>query len=94
MKEILLRRYSLCATGDSFIHNENHNHLGDVFDMEAYAIEKICLKYKISFISFKYISDGAESGAEIEWSENVSKGTRIFTSRCLRTIKLGLKIVR
>ena len=83
-----IKTYSLCATGDSFIHNDSHHHLGDVFDMEAYAIAKICLKYKISFISFKYISDGAESGAEIEWNENVSNGTRVFTRDVLEPLNL------
>jgi len=83
-----IKTYSLCATGDSFIHNDSQHLLGDVFDMEAYAIAKICLKYKISFISFKYISDGAESGAEIEWNENVSNGTRVFTRDVLEPLNL------
>ena len=40
--------YFLCGTDDSFIDNDNHHHLGNVFDKKAHSIAKIYLKYKIS----------------------------------------------
>ena len=84
--------YFLCATGDSFIHNDNH-HLGNVFDKKAYSIAKIVLKYKILFTSFKYMPDGADIGAEIERSENVRNGTRIFTQDFLKPLNMVSKLV-
>ncbi len=76
-----------CATGDSFI-NSNDSHIGDVVDMEAYALAKVCFKYDIPFISFKYISDGADTDANIDWKKNITNGAKLFKSKVLDSLDL------
>ena len=51
--------------------------------MEAYALAKVCYLYDIPFISFKYISDGADGDAGTDWDENVSKGIVEFKTLVL-----------
>ena len=76
-----------CATGDSFV-NTSDLHIGDVVDMEAYALAKVCFKNKIPFISFKYISDGADIDANIDWKNNISCGEKLFKSMVLDQLEL------
>ena len=79
--------YLTCATGDSFIHSE-YSHVGDVVDMEAYALAKVCFKYDIPFISFKFISDGADTDANIDWNKNINNGENLFKSMVLDPLAL------
>ena len=79
--------YLTCATGDSFINSEDL-HTGDVVDMEAYAIAKVCFKYDIPFISFKFISDGADADANINWEKNINNGENLFKSMVLDPLAL------
>jgi len=79
--------YLTCATGDNFM-NSNESHIGDVVDMEAYALAKVCFKYEIPFISFKYISDGADTNASMDWKKNISNGENLFKSMVLDQLKL------
>ena len=79
--------YLTCATGDSFINSEG-SHLGDVVDMEAYAIAKVCFKYDIPFISFKFISDSADTDANIDWGKNINNGENLFKSMVLDPLAL------
>ena len=69
--------YLTCATGDSFINSEG-SHLGDVVDMEAYAIARVCKKYDVDFKCFKYISDKSDENAASDWKENIRKGNELF----------------
>ena len=43
-----------CFTGDKFV-TEDLDYQG-IFDMEAYALAKVCKNFQMQFISFKYIS--------------------------------------
>ena len=61
----------ICGTGDSFCSNIEY----DLVDMEAYAIAKICWIHGISFVSYKYISDGGDAN---EWKINISNGVNKF----------------
>jgi|TARA_R100000081_G_C4769317_1_gene144607 adenosylhomocysteine nucleosidase len=71
-----------CGSGDSFVEDKT-NYYGEVVDMEAYALAKVCYLYDIPFISFKYISDGADGDAGTDWDENVSKGIVEFKTLVL-----------
>ena len=77
----------LCGTGDNFMTGLKYawykKQLGDVVDMEAYALAKVCNSYDIPFISFKYITDGANEDANIDWEENVGKGIIEFKKKVL-----------
>ena len=75
-------RKATCGSGDSFVEDKT-NYYGEVVDMEAYALAKVCYLYDIPFISFKYISDGADGDAGTDWDENVSKGIVEFKTLVL-----------
>jgi len=62
---------ALCGSGDSFVQDKT---MGDVVDMEAYALAKVCKLYDVPFISFKYITDGADENANKDWKENLADG--------------------
>ena len=71
---------ALCGSGDSFVQEET---IGDVVDMESYALAKVCKLYNVPFISFKYITDGADGDAGVDWEENVGKGIMKFKKEIL-----------
>ena len=75
-----------CGSGDSFVEDRSQ-YYGEVVDMEAYALSKVCYHYQIPFISFKYISDGADDNANDDWDENVSKGIEVFKEKVLEGLK-------
>ena len=74
-----------CGTGDSFVEDRT-NYYGEVVDMEAYALAKVCHNFDVPFISFKYISDGADINANDDWEENVSKGIEQFIGKVISKI--------
>ena len=74
----------LCGSGDSFVQGDTW---GDVVDMEAYALAKVCKLYDVPFISFKYITDDSNEDAGIDWEENVSKGIVKFKQKILSLLK-------
>ena len=71
-----------CGTGDNFVDN-NIDSYSDVFDMEAYALAKVCHYYDIPFISFKYITDNADEHSAGDWVDNCSDGVREFKEKVL-----------
>ena len=56
---------------------------GEVVDMEAYALAKGCYHYDVPFISFKYITDGADEQAHEDWEENLADGIKVFKEKVL-----------
>ena len=80
---------AICGTGDSFVEDSN-NHYGEVVDMEAYALAKVCYLYDVPFISFKYITDGADGNALVDWEENVGKGIVKFKEKVLDKLPKSL----
>jgi adenosylhomocysteine nucleosidase len=52
-------RKATCGSGDNFVEDRSQ-YYGEVVDMEAYALAKVCYGYDVPFISFKYITDGAD----------------------------------
>ena len=74
-----------CGSADNFVKGDKQ--YGDVVDMEAYALAKVCWFYNIPFISFKYITDGADGDADIDWEENVTNGIMIFKRKVLDLIE-------
>ena len=72
-------KHYVCGSGDNFVEDvENEIDSIDVFDMEAYALAKVCKHYHVPFISFKYITDNADSLSSKDWEENCSDGIRKF----------------
>ena len=77
-----------CGTGDSFVEyiRKGDSNI-DVFDMEAYALAKVCHHYDVPFISFKYITDNANEYSPKDWEDNLSEGITEFMEKILRKIK-------
>ena len=65
----------ICGTGDSF-ETGIPKVPCDLVDMEGYAIAKVCKKLGVRFISVKYITDGANSTAHLDWEENLLLGAQ------------------
>jgi adenosylhomocysteine nucleosidase len=64
-----------CGTGDSFetgVPKVDCN----LVDMEGYALAKVCKKLDVRLISVKYISDGADGTAHLDWQENLLLGAQ------------------
>ena len=68
---------AICGTGDSFAQDEPLVAC-NVVDMEAYALAKVCHQQAIGFTSLKYVTDGADKNAHIDWQENLSKAAKAF----------------
>jgi len=76
-----------CGTGDSFVENIKRGDSNiDVFDMEAYALAKVCYHYDINFISFKYITDNVDEHSPRDWEDNLCGGIVEFKERVLNKI--------
>ena len=73
-----------CYTGDKFVAEDLE--YDGIFDMEAYALAKVCKSFQLPFISFKYISDGANSDSSDDWTENISSGYKIFYQKVVNEI--------
>ena len=75
-----------CGTGDNFVQDDIDNY-SDVFDMEAYALAKVCHHYRIPFISFKYITDNANETSPKDWEENLADGIVEFKGKILSEVE-------
>ena len=74
-----------CGTGDNFVQTDKDTY-SDVFDMEAYALAKVCYHYDINFISFKYITDNADEHSPKDWEDNLCGGIVEFKERILEKL--------
>mgnify|MGYP001184016517 FL=1 len=79
-------RNATCGSGDNFAEDKSQ-YYGEVVDMEAYALAKVCYLYDIPFISFKYITDGADEQAHEDWEKNLADGIEVFKEKILKEIK-------
>ena len=78
-------RNASCGSGDSFVEDRT-NYYGEVVDMEAYALAKVCYHYDINFISFKYITDGADEQSHEDWEQNLANGIVEFKEKVLEEL--------
>lgn len=68
-----------CGSGDRFVTGNTPAGC-EVLEMEAYALAKVCLKENIPFIALKYISDGADGAASVDWPtalDNAGRALRL-----------------
>ena len=73
-----------CGTGDNFVQDSMDSY-SDVYDMEAYALAKVCFVYNVDFISFKYITDNVNEHSAGDWEQNCSDGILKFKKEILET---------
>ena len=65
----------VCGTGDSF-ETDLPKVACQLVDMEGYALAKVCRKLDVRLISVKYITDGADDSAHLDWEENLLLGAQ------------------
>ena len=78
-------RNATCGTGDSFVEDKSQ-YYGEVVDMEAHALAKVCYLYGVPFISFKYITDGADEQSHEDWEANLADGIVEFKEQVLKEL--------
>ena len=79
-------RKASCGSGDNFVEDRT-NYYGEVVDMEAYALAKVCHYFNIPFISFKYITDGADEQSHEDWEKNLADGIKVFKDKVLNYVE-------
>jgi len=67
-----------CSSGDNFVTNPRDPMLGDIVDMEAYALAKVCKRMNVEFECWKFITDCADDDSPETWHKNVTKGEEHF----------------
>ena len=65
----------ICGTGDSF-ETGTPKVPCNLVDMEGYALAKTCKRLGVRLISVKYITDGADDTAHLDWEDNLLLGAQ------------------
>jgi adenosylhomocysteine nucleosidase len=67
----------LCSTADSFA---THLHAvgGDVVDMEAFALARVCLHERARFACVKFVTDGADGDSAAHWQAALDAAAQAF----------------
>ena len=68
-----------CSSGDSFA-THLHRFEGDVVDMEAFALARVCVGENIPFACAKYITDGADADSASHWEAALEAASLGFAS--------------
>lgn len=68
---------AICGSGDSFVTGDCELACA-VMDMEAYALAKVCWLKGAAFGCVKYVTDGADHTAAVDWQSNVHKAATRF----------------
>jgi adenosylhomocysteine nucleosidase len=69
----------LCSTADSFA-THLHEVAGDVVDMEAFALARVCRTENARFACAKYVTDGADSDSATHWESALDAAARGFVT--------------
>lgn len=77
---------AVCGTGDRF---ETGKPLVDcdVIDMEGYALAKVCHLEGAPFGSVKFVTDGADGNAGVDWLHNLPRAARAFVEHYERLLQ-------
>jgi adenosylhomocysteine nucleosidase len=67
----------VCSTADSFA-THRHEIDGDVVDMEAFALARVCVAERMPFACVKYVTDGADADSAAHWQAALDAAARAF----------------
>lgn len=70
---------AMCSTADSFA-THLHEVSGDVVDMEAFALARVCRAENVEFACAKYVTDGADSDSATHWEAALDAAARNFVT--------------
>ena len=68
-----------CSTADSFA-THLHEVGGDVVDMEAFALARVCVGERVPFACAKYVTDGADSDSAAHWEAALEAAATSFAT--------------
>jgi adenosylhomocysteine nucleosidase len=68
-----------CSTADSFA-THLHQVSGDVVDMEAFALARVCIAEQAAFGCAKYVTDGADADSATHWQAALDNAARAFVT--------------
>ncbi len=71
--------HAACSTADSFATHE-HKIDGDVVDMEAFALARVCVAENVPFACAKYVTDGADADSAAHWQDALEHAARGFAA--------------
>lgn len=74
---------AICGTGD-FIEKGKPLVSCDVFDMEAYAMAYVCEKYKVEFVSIKYVTDYSDTNIKQDWYAHLKNSSEKLLAEYLK----------
>jgi adenosylhomocysteine nucleosidase len=66
-----------CSTADSFA-THLHEVDGDVVDMEAFALARVCVTERTPFACAKHVTDGADSDSALHWEAALDAAAQSF----------------
>ena len=66
-----------CSTADSFA-THHHEVSGDVVDMEAFALARVCVAERARFACVKYVTDGADADSAAHWEAALDAASLAF----------------
>jgi adenosylhomocysteine nucleosidase len=66
-----------CSTADSFA-THLHEVDGDVVDMEAFALARVCVAERARFACVKYVTDGADADSAAHWTAALDAASLAF----------------
>jgi len=66
-----------CGSADHFVVASSV-HDADVVEMEAYALAKVCRHEQVEFMAVKYVTDGADDSAHLDWQANLPRAAAAF----------------
>lgn len=69
--------HAVCATADRF-ETLDHAPEWEIIDMEAYALAKVCRFEGVPFACAKFITDGADANASVDWQANLPHAADAF----------------
>jgi adenosylhomocysteine nucleosidase len=78
----------VCSTADSFA-THRHEVNGDVVDMEAFALARVCLAERARFGCVKYVTDGADVDSAAHWEAALEAASLAF-ERVYRELSVEL----
>jgi adenosylhomocysteine nucleosidase len=67
----------MCSTADSFA-THLHAVSGDVVDMEAFALARVCLHERARFACVKFVTDGADGDSAAHWEAALDAAAHAF----------------
>jgi adenosylhomocysteine nucleosidase len=67
----------MCSTADSFA-THLHAVSGDLVDMEAFALARVCLLERARFACVKFVTDGADGDSAAHWEAALHAAAQAF----------------